>query len=73
MEVADVDQAGRVAVNDDARQLGVVVDPIPLVHRLLKFEPAHGDHQPQHEEDRERNPDGQQHKQEVLHTGRFGF
>ena len=73
VEVADVDQVGRVAVNDDARQLCVVVDPIPLVHRLFKFEAAHGDHQPQHEEDHERGPDGQQHEQKVLHTGRFGF
>ena len=64
---------GRVAVDGNARQLCVVVDPIPLVHRLLKFEPAHGDHQPQHEEDRERGPDGQQHKHEVLHTARFAF
>ena len=62
-----------VAVDGDVRQLGVVVDPIPLVHRLFKFEPAHGDHQPQHKEDRKRDHDGQNHEQEVLHTSPFAF
>ena len=72
-EVADVHQVGGVAFDVDAGQLGVVVDPISLVHGLLKFEPAHGDHQPQHEEDRDRGHRAEKHEQEVLHTGRFGF
>jgi hypothetical protein len=49
-EITDVFQLDDVPVEVGSRQPRVVVHPISFVLRLFEFEPAHGDHQPHHEE-----------------------